>query len=359
MRERSPPGSRDTRPACSAWRTAYTGKPRAEFERRNLANGGPRAWDALRKRGQLRVCLAAEEDDGHLESEHTVENGGPWMKGKVVVITGSTRGFGFAIAKAMLRAEATVVISGRSDRALKRASRDLRKLGTVVALPCDVRRERQVYALARSVARRFGRIDVWINNAGYSAVAGMMMDIRPEEALNMFLANDLGTLYGTRAALHFMMERNSGTLVNVYGAGSFLRPASPTGLYGATKAWITSFTRTLAKEMSGTGLHVIGFSPGMLLTDMLQKPTVAGERGRQMMKNYGLVLRLLAGSPDRAAEKLMRAVQSTHKPFVEYRLFKSWTPLLGLMRIGWENLMRTTTMPPFRLKFIPAYRPKI
>jgi glucose 1-dehydrogenase len=281
------------------------------------------------------------------------------MRNKIVVITGSTRGFGYAIARAMLEAGATVVISGRSERALTTAARTLGKLGRVSALRCDVRVERQVYALARKVVREFGRIDVWVNNAGYSAVAGMMVDIQPKEALDMFLANDLGTLYGTRAALHFMVERTSGTLVNVYGAGSFLRPASPTGLYGATKAWISSFTRSLAKEITGTGVRLIGFSPGMLLTDMLQKPTVAGERGRELMKNYGFVLRLLAGSPDRAAERLVNAVRSNRRPFVEYRLFKPWTPLLGLVRIAWENLTRTSKAPAFKLKFIPAYRPKI
>jgi glucose 1-dehydrogenase len=281
------------------------------------------------------------------------------MKDRVVVITGSTRGFGYAIAKAMVGAGATVVISGRSERALKRAAETLGQLGQVLALRCDVREERQVYALARRVVREFGRIDVWVNNAGYSAVAGMMVDIQPKEALDMFLANDLGTLYGTRAALHFMMQRRSGTLVNVYGAGSFLRPASPTGLYGATKAWITSFTRSLAKEIRGSGVRLIGFSPGMLLTDMLQKPTVAGERGRELMKNYGFVLRLLAGSPESAGEGLVRAVQSNHRPFVEYRLFKPWTPLLGLVRIAWENMTRTGRTPAFKLKFIPAYRPRI
>ena len=281
------------------------------------------------------------------------------MKDRIVVITGSTRGFGYAIAKAMLEAGATVVISGRSERALRGAARTLGELGQVMAVRCDVREERQVYALARRVVRELGTIDVWVNNAGYSAVAGMMVDVRPKEALDMFLANDLGTLYGTRAALHFMMERGTGTLVNVYGAGSFLRPASPTGLYGATKAWITSFTRSLSKEIGGSGVRLIGFSPGMLLTDMLQKPTVAGERGRELMKNYGFVLRLLAGSPDRAAKKLVKAVDSNRRPFVEYRLFKPWTPLVGLVRITWQNITRTGKTPAFKLKFIPAYRPRI
>jgi NAD(P)-dependent dehydrogenase (short-subunit alcohol dehydrogenase family) len=281
------------------------------------------------------------------------------MKDKIVVITGASRGFGFAIAKAMLKAGATVVISGRSESSLQRAVRSLKKLGAVSAVKCDVRRERQVYALARRVVRQHGSIDIWVNNAGYSAVAGRMMDVDPKQALDMFRANDLGALYGTRAALHFMLERKAGTLVNIYGNGSFLRPASPTGLYGASKAWLTSFTRTLAKEIAGSGVRLVGFSPGMLLTDMLTKPTVVGEAGREMLKNYAFVLRLLAGSADKAAEKLVAVLHSEGREFAEYRLFKPWTPMLDLLRIGWERLTRTGKVPAFKLKSEPAYRPKI
>ena len=281
------------------------------------------------------------------------------MKKKIVVITGASRGYGYAIAEAMLRAGATVVISGRSEVRLRRAAKALQKLGPVTAVPCDVRRERQVYALARQVVRRHGCIDVWVNNAGYSAVAGMMLDIPPRKAVDMFLANDLGTLHGTRAALHFMLKRKDGMLVNIYGNGSFLRPASPTGLYGATKAWLTSFTRSLAKEIKDSGVRVIGFSPGMLLTDMLTKPTVAGARGREMMRNYGFVLRMLAGSPDRAAKKLVDVLQSNRKAFIEYRLFKPWTPFLGLLRIAWENITHSGRAPEFELKYEAAYRPTI
>src|SRR5512135_2453985 len=228
------------------------------------------------------------------------------MKNKVVVITGSTRGFGYAIAEAMLKAGATVIISGRSPDGLEKALQSLGSLGSVKGMQCDVREEQQVYAMARRVAEEHGRIDVWVNNAGYSASAGIMLDLPPAQAIDMFLSNDMGTLYGTQAALHFMLPRKSGTLVNIYGNGSFLRPASPTGLYGATKAWVTSFTRTLAQELRASGVRVVGFSPGMLLTDMLTAPTIVGERGREMMKNYAFVLRLLGGSPQAAAKKLVQ-----------------------------------------------------
>ncbi len=282
------------------------------------------------------------------------------MQDKIVVITGSTRGLGYAIATAMLNAGATVVISGRSHVALRRALKALRRISPrVEGYRCDVRNEREVYALARRVVSRFGQIDVWVNNAGYSSAAGRILDMKPADALDMFETNDLGTLYGARAALHFMLERKEGMLVNMYGAGSFLRPASPTALYGATKAWVASFTRSLAKEVRGSGVRIVGFSPGMLLTDMLTRPTVIGQPGREMMKNYGFVLRMLAGSSEKAAKKLVSVIEENTDEFVEVRLFKPWTPLLGMVRIGWENLTRGGQRPRFKLRTAAPYRPKI
>src|SRR5574340_667209 len=281
------------------------------------------------------------------------------MRNQVIVITGSTRGLGYAIAEAMLKAGATVVISGRSGEALRRAAAKLARHGVVAARRCDVRKESQVYALARWAVGHFGGIDVWINNAGYSAFAGRNLDLPPEQALDMFLTNDLGTFHGARAALHFMLPRGRGTLVNVYGNGSFLRPASPTALYGATKAWATSFSRSLAKEVHGSGVHIVGFSPGMLLTDMLTSPTVVGRAGKDMLKNYGFVLRLLSRPPEWAAEKLVQILQTNRREFVEYRGFKSWLPLVALLRIGWENVTATGGRPSYKLKVVPPYRPKI
>src|SRR5512138_1839360 len=219
------------------------------------------------------------------------------LKDKIVVITGSTRGFGYAITEAMLQVGANVVISGRSEEAIQKAIASLKAYGNVTGHVCDVRGEKQVYELARFAMKTFGRIDIWINNAGYSAAAGLMLETNPRQAIDMFLANDMGTVYGSQAALHFMTPRREGMLVNIYGNGSFLRPASPTGLYGATKAWLTSFTRSLAQEIKGSGIRLVGFSPGMMLTDMLTNPTVIGEHGKARMQRYSFVLRMLGGDP--------------------------------------------------------------
>ncbi len=282
----------------------------------------------------------------------------PAIKDKVVVVTGSTRGFGFAIARSMLEAGATVAITGRSQGAVESTLTKLQPKGRVSGFVVDVREEEQVYKLVDDVIAEFGRIDIWINNAGYSNAAGMMLDMNPRDALDMFMSNDLGVLQCTQAIMRYMLPRKQGMLVNIYGNGSFLRPASPTGLYGTTKAWLTSFTRTLAKELKGSGVQILGFSPGMMTTDMLTSPIVVGERGKEMLKNFGFVLRFLGQPAKYAADKLVKAIASDSKEFTEVKLFKPWTPMLGLIRVGWENITKTGKTPEFELKYQEVYQPK-
>ncbi|MGE5775280.1 MAG: SDR family NAD(P)-dependent oxidoreductase [Chloroflexota bacterium] len=280
----------------------------------------------------------------------------PAVKDKVVLITGSTRGYGYAIAESMLDAGAIVAITGRSQEAVAEALASLQPRGRVRGFLVDVRAEEQIYKLVDDVLQEFGHIDIWVNNAGYSNAAGMMLEMDPQDALDMFMTNDLGVLRCTQAIMQHMLLRKQGMLVNIYGQGSFLRPASPTGLYGATKAWMTSFTRSLAKELKGSGVQILGFSPGMLTTDMLTSPNVVGERGKEMLKNFGFVLRFLGKPPKYAADKLVNAIEADSKEFREVRLFKPWTPLLGLLRVNWENLTGTGKAAEFDLHYKPAYR---
>jgi NAD(P)-dependent dehydrogenase (short-subunit alcohol dehydrogenase family) len=281
------------------------------------------------------------------------------LKDKIVVITGSTRGFGFVAAQELLKAGATVIVSGRSADALDKSLSELGSLGNVTGWTCDVRDEKQVYALARNVIEKFGRIDIWINNAGYSAGSGVTLDIAPEKIIDMFISNDMGTFYGTQAAIHFMSQQKSGTLVNIYGAGSNGKASSPMGMYATTKAWITSFTRTLASEMKGSGIHILAFSPGMMLTDMLANPSVIGERGKEKMKNFGFVLRFLVKPPEVAAKKLVEALINNKKEFAEVSVMKPWTPMFGLLRVMFENITKTGKTPEYKLHFEESYKPKI
>jgi glucose 1-dehydrogenase len=277
------------------------------------------------------------------------------LKDKIIVITGSTRGFGLATARACLAAGATVVITGRSQEAVDRTLNGMQAPGRTAGFIVDVREEAQVHHLAAQVIQKFGRFDIWINNAGYSSAAGMVLDMNPREALEMFMANDLGAMHGTQAALKHFLPRKAGLLVNIYGNGSFLRPATPMALYGTTKAWLTSFTRSLANENQGSGVQILGFSPGMMTTDMLTSPRVVGEKAQAQLKNFGFVLRFLGKPPEAAAAELVKALSSQRREFVEVKMFKPWTPLLGLLRVGWENLTKTGKTPEFTLTNEPAY----
>jgi NAD(P)-dependent dehydrogenase (short-subunit alcohol dehydrogenase family) len=282
----------------------------------------------------------------------------PAIKDKVVVVTGSTRGYGYAIAESLLEAGAAVAVTGRTRQAVDHALAILQFKGRVSGFLLDVRNEDQVYKLVEDVLGEFGRIDIWVNNAGYSNAAGLMLEMNPQEALDMFMTNNLGVLQCTQAIMRYMLPRRQGVLVNIYGNGSFLRPASPTGLYGATKAWMTSFTRSLAKELQGSGVQILGFSPGMLTTDMLTSPNVVGERGREMLTNYGFVLRFLGKPAKYASDKLVKTLASNRGEFTEVKLLKPWTPLFGLLCVGWENLTKAGKTPEFEPHYQEAYQPK-
>ncbi|MBT3713219.1 MAG: SDR family oxidoreductase [Anaerolineae bacterium] len=279
------------------------------------------------------------------------------LEKKVVVITGSTRGFGYAIAEEMLKKGAKVVISGRSQNSVDAALNNLQADDTRVAgIPCEVSDEGQVRALAAKSIEKFGQIDIWINNAGFSTAGGDVLDFPPEDAVATFMTNDLGAFHGAQAALEHMLPRGTGILVNIYGAGSFLKPASPMGLYGMTKAWLTSFTRTIAKEIKGQGIQVIGFSPGMMLTEMLTRPTFIGSEEAGTGKNFGFVLRMLAKPPQVPAMKLVRLLEKNKKDFVEYRVMKKWTPIFGLVKILWENITKTGEEPELEIRYKDKYK---
>ena len=277
------------------------------------------------------------------------------LKNRVVVVTGSTRGFGLATAQAFVDAGATVVITGRTQEAVDSIVNEMQDKGRVIGFVLDVRNEAQVHAVAQNVIQKFGCFDVWINNAGYSSAGGMLLDMNPQEALDMFMTNDLGAMYGAQAAMKHFLPRKQGLLVNIYGQGSFLRPASPTALYGTTKAWLTSFTRSLASETKGSGVQILGFSPGMMTTDMLTSPRVVGEQAQKQMEKFGFVLRFLSWPAEFAAKKLVHTVMHQRKEFVEMQLFKPWTPLLGLLRVKWEDLTKTGKPIEYTQTNEPAY----
>ena len=128
----------------------------------------------------------------------------------------------------------------------------------------DVTVADDVRALARTAVDAFGEIDVWINNAAYEtpSMARVLDFDRRRSGSAPPQVNVLGTGRCTLAALERMLAQGHGTIVNVTGRGDDVRPTKFSAPYGASKAWMRAFTRTLRSEYAGSGVNLVGVQPG-------------------------------------------------------------------------------------------------
>ncbi len=191
------------------------------------------------------------------------------LQNKVAVITGGSRGLGYAIAEAYAREGAKVVIASRTQNAVDKAVRMLRENGAQAeGLACDVSSLRQVEALAEFAVQKFGRLDIWVNNAGLSAPYGPTAHIPSENFQSVIDTNITGTYNGSVTAMRHFAKQKSGKLINLLGRGD--KGAVPLqNAYSSSKVWVRNFTQALAKEYANSGVDVFGFNPGLVRTDMI------------------------------------------------------------------------------------------
>jgi glucose 1-dehydrogenase len=215
------------------------------------------------------------------------------LQNKVAVITGSSRGLGYAIA---------VVIASRTQNAVDRAVRKLRENGAQAeGLACDVSNLRQVETLAAFAVQKFGRLDIWVNNAGLSAAYGPTAHIPSENFQSVIDTNITGTYNGSVTAMRYFVKQKSGKLINLLGRGD--KGAVPLqNAYSSSKVWVRNFTMALAKEYENSGVDVFGFNPGLVRTDMLSNiEAVSGYEKRLNPLRY--VTMLWGNDADVPAEK--------------------------------------------------------
>lgn len=194
------------------------------------------------------------------------------IKPKSIVITGSTRGIGFNLASAFLERGCEVMISGRSQASVDEAVTKLRAsyAGELLnSFPCDVTDYLQLESLWEHTVSHFGRIDIWINNAGIAAPMTNLWELSPEQYDHVVRTNILGTLYGTRVALNGMLRQGFGSLYNMEGFGARGRSMHGMTLYGSTKASVHFINRSLAQEIDGRSVIIGAIAPGMVITDMI------------------------------------------------------------------------------------------
>ena len=194
------------------------------------------------------------------------------MSIKHVVITGSTRGIGYGLAKAFLSFGCTVTVSGRGADAVGLAVAGLRTgrdANDVFGLGCDVSVPGQVRELWDQTVARYGKVDVWVNNAGTNGQQALVWELTADEAQQPITTNVLGSVYSSQIAMTGMLAQGFGAIYNMEGMGSDGRKHAGLTMYGTSKYAIHYFTESLALEARGTPVIIGALRPGMVITDLI------------------------------------------------------------------------------------------
>lgn len=187
------------------------------------------------------------------------------MKDKIAVITGGTKGIGYAIAGRLLKADAKVFICARDKFELKRALERLSALGAVDGEVCDVRSEAQVKMMLDECVRIFGGVDILVNNAGIGIMGKTVEEMTAAEFEQTLQTNLFGVFYTCHHAIPLMKARGGGYIINISSlAGQNAHPRM--AAYNASKFGLNGFTEALMQEVRADKIKVTAICPGSVNT---------------------------------------------------------------------------------------------
>lgn len=231
------------------------------------------------------------------------------LNDRVAVITGSTRGIGRTIAETFARAGAKIVVSSSKAEAVERATSELRAQGwNCIGVPCDVTQLNQVQNLFEQARSKWGKVDIWVNNAAISGPYALSLEMPIQTWERVIQTNVLGTYYGCATVIPHMVERRYGKIINMSGGGTTKAQRFLTA-YSTSKAAVVRLTDGLARDYRDYRkfLAVNVLAPGIVPTDM----TLAGEaigKAAEALKVLPRVLRIWGTSADEAAQLALRMV---------------------------------------------------
>ena len=238
--------------------------------------------------------------------------------GKVWLVTGASTGFGRELVEYLLASGARVIATARKVEGLKQL--EARYPDRALVRSMDVTDQQQVEAAVSAAVKRFERVDVLVNNAGYGMV-GAVEESAEEEFRPMFEANVFGLIRVTQAILPQMRKQGSGHIVNLSSIGGLV--ATPGfGLYNATKFAVEGLSEALAQEVKPLGITVTIVEPGPFRTKFLGK---AGGEAKAKISDYDKTAGKMRsyyteqdgkqpGDPQKAVEAIVKAAEAEHPP---------------------------------------------
>jgi NAD(P)-dependent dehydrogenase (short-subunit alcohol dehydrogenase family) len=193
------------------------------------------------------------------------------MSDQVVLITGALTGIGRAAAIIFAQEGARIVVSGRRDKEGQALVAKLQGLGAeAIFVRTDVRKDEDVRNLVDQTIKRFGRLDIAVNNAGTEGSRGLVTEQTAESYADTFDTNVLGVLLSMKHELRAMLPQGGGSIVNISSAYGSVGAAGAS-VYVASKHAVEGLTKSAALEVAGTGVRVNVVAPGATDTGMLTR----------------------------------------------------------------------------------------
>ena len=206
----------------------------------------------------------------------------------VVLITGALTGIGRAAAVIFAQEGAHVVVSGRHDKEGQEVAAELQALGAeAIFVHTDVRKDEEVRDLVDQTIKRFGRLDIAVNNAGTEGLRGLVTEQTAESYAATFDTNVLGVLLSMKHELRVMVAQGSGSIVNVSSAYGSVGAAGAS-VYVASKHAVEGLTKSAALEVAGTGVRINVVAPGTTDTGMLTRFTNTDENKAALVSTVPL-----------------------------------------------------------------------